>query len=76
MNGMFAILALIIGFLLLANPDHVERSTEAVRAQAATHEAARRHAATKRRAALADVLPTPTFEAARWRAWLDSLEHD
>jgi hypothetical protein len=71
MNGMFAILALIIGFLLVANPDHVDRSSEAK-----THEAARRYAVTKKRAAQAEFLPRPTFEAARWRAWLDSLEHD
>jgi hypothetical protein len=72
MNGMFAILALFIGFLLLANAENMDTSREAARVQAETHEAARHHAAT----ALAEVLPTPTFEAARWRAWLDSLEHD
>ena len=76
MNGKFAILTLIIGFLLLANAENLDTSPEAARAQAETQEAARRHAATKRRAALAVVLLTPTFEAARWRAWLDGLEHD
>jgi hypothetical protein len=53
MNGMFAILALFIGFLLLANAENMDTSPEAARAQAETHEAARHHAATKRWAALA-----------------------
>ena len=76
MNGVFAILALFIGFLLLANAENMDTSPEAARAQTETHAAARHHAAKKRWAALAEVLPTPTFEAARWRAWQNNLEHD
>jgi hypothetical protein len=76
MIGMFAILALVIGFLLLANEEHVGGSPEAMRAQVETQEAVRHYAASKRQDALAEVMPTPTYEAARWRSRLDSLEHD
>ena len=68
MRGVMAILTVVVGLLLLVSAKHAGILPESMFAKAEAREA------TQRQAGLDASSPGLTFEAARWRAFLDSLE--
>jgi hypothetical protein len=68
MCGVMAILTVVVGLLLLVSAKHAGILPESMFAKAEAREA------TQRQAGLDASSPGLTFEAARWRAFLDSLE--
>jgi hypothetical protein len=68
MRGVMAILTVALGLLLLVSAKHAGILPEGLVVKAAAREA------TQRQAGLDASSPRLTFEAARWRAFLDSLE--
>ena len=67
MRGVMAIIAVVVG-LLLVGAKHAGILPEGLIVKAEAREA------TERQAGLGASSPPLTFEAARWRAFLDSLE--
>ena len=67
-RGVVAILAVVVGLLLLVGAKHAGILPDGLVVKAEAREA------TERQAGLGASSPGLTFEAARWRAFLDSLE--
>ena len=68
MRGVMANIAVVVGLLLLVGAKHAGILPEGLIVKAEAREA------TERQAGLGASSPGLTFEAARWRAFLDSLE--
>ena len=67
-GGVMAILAVVVGLLLLVGAKHAGILPDGLLVKAEAREA------TERQPGLGASSPGLTFEAARWRAFLDSLE--
>jgi hypothetical protein len=70
MNGVLAVLALVVGLLLLGNAKHSGISPDRLCVKSETQQTAKKQVSLDTPASS----PGPTFEAARWYALLDSLE--
>ena len=68
MRGAMAIPVVVVGLLLLVSAKHAGLLPDGLLVKAEAHEA------TERQAGLDASSPGLTFEAARWRALLESLE--
>jgi hypothetical protein len=70
MNGVLAVLALVVGLLMLGNAKHPGISPDRLCVKGETQQTAKMHVSLD----TPPSAPGPTFEAARWYALLDSLE--